>query len=45
MAGRIIAAVSCGAFFSLALDDTGALFWWGDLAGTSSLVPQQVKGP
>ena len=41
LAGRCVTSVSCGAFFSMALDNTGAVFWWGD---GKSLVPQEVDG-
>jgi alpha-tubulin suppressor-like RCC1 family protein len=41
LAGRRVTSVSCGAFFSMALDNTGAVFWWGD---GKSLVPQEVDG-
>jgi len=40
LAGRRIAAVSCGAFHSMVLDDTGTVFWWGD---GKSLVPREVR--
>ena len=44
LVGRAVKSVSCGAFHSLALDDMGTAFWWGDLAGNTSLLPQQVGG-
>ena len=41
LSGRRMTAVSCGAFFSVALDAMGRVFWWGD---GKALLPQEVGG-
>ena len=41
LSGRRMTAVSCGAFFSMALDAMGRVFWWGD---GKALRPQEVGG-
>ena len=40
LSGRRMTAVSCGAFFSLALDAMGRVFWWGD---GKALLPQELS--